>query len=93
MKKTSNSKTTENQGNGGESPLKKLRDELGMTQEDFSRSIGVSLRTVTRWESGVNVPSFTLPQLKALDRLLRSNGKTIQELPDEFGPLKPKPET
>ena len=70
----------------GESPLKQLRDELGMSQEDFGRIIGVSVRTVSRWEVGANVPSFTLPQLKALDNLLRTHGKTIQDLPDSFAP-------
>ncbi|MBK1990907.1 helix-turn-helix transcriptional regulator [Sphaerospermopsis aphanizomenoides BCCUSP55] len=90
MKKTSQPKTTANH-NGGESPLTHLRNELGLTQEEFGRTIGVSLRTVSRWEAGVNIPSFTLPQLKALDRLLRLNGKTIQDLPDSFAPIS-KPE-
>lgn len=86
-------KQTENQHKGGESPLKQLRDQLGMSQEDFGRAIGISVRTVSRWESGTNVPSFTLPQLKALDTLLRGNGKTVQDLPDDFGPQPKKPET
>jgi putative transcriptional regulator len=75
------------QNYGGESPLKQLRDELDMSQEDFGRTIGVSVRTVSRWEAGVNVPSFTISQLKALDRLLASIGKTIQDLPDSFAPI------
>lgn len=88
MNKTPNNQTPENR-NGGESPLKHLRDELGMSQEEFGRTIGVSLRTVSRWEAGINVPSFTLPQLKALDKLLKSHGKAIQDLPDSFAPVKP----
>jgi putative transcriptional regulator len=32
----------------GESPLKKLRDELEMSQEEFARQIGTSVRTVSR---------------------------------------------
>lgn len=79
-------KSTKKNSNGGDSPLKILRDELDMSQEDFGRTIGISVRTVSRWESGSNVPSFTIPQLKALDRLLRANGKTIQDLPDSFSP-------
>ncbi|MGM3305090.1 helix-turn-helix transcriptional regulator [Anabaena sp. WFMT] len=82
-------KATQNteQKHGGESPLKQLRDELDMSQEDFGRTIGISVRTVSRWEAGVNVPSFTIPQLKSLDRLLRSHGKSIQDLPDSFAPI------
>ncbi|HAA28305.1 MAG TPA: XRE family transcriptional regulator, partial [Cyanobacteria bacterium UBA8553] len=29
-----------------------------------------------------NVPTFTVKQMKALDRLLKSIGKSISELPD-----------
>ncbi|MBW4665368.1 MAG: helix-turn-helix transcriptional regulator [Chroococcus sp. CMT-3BRIN-NPC107] len=66
----------------GESPLKKLRSELDMSQEEFGRIIGTSARTVSRWEAGDSVPTFTIPQMKALDRLLRSIGKSIQEIPE-----------
>ncbi|HAX79271.1 MAG TPA: XRE family transcriptional regulator [Cyanobacteria bacterium UBA11372] len=70
----------------GESPLKKLREEFGMSQEEFARAIGTSARTVSRWEAGDNIPTFTIAQMKALDRLLRSRSKTLEDLPDEFGP-------
>ena len=79
-------KTTEQQE--GESPLKKLRDELDLSQEDFGRAIGTTVRTVGRWEAGDSVPTFTIPQMKALIRLLESHGKTIDDLPDELGPRK-----
>jgi len=68
--------------------LKGLRDELDMSQEEFGRAIGTSARTISRWEAGDSVPTFTVPQMKALDRLLRSKGKSIQELPDNFGPMR-----
>lgn len=72
----------------GESPLRKLRDEFEMSQEDFGRSIGVTARTVSRWESGDSDPTFTVPQIKALATLLESKGKSIHDLPDVFGPVK-----
>lgn len=59
----------------GESPLKQLREEFGMSQEEFARHIGTSARTVSRWEAGDNIPTFTIAQMKALDRLMRSNTK------------------
>ncbi len=68
----------------GESPLKQLRDEFGMSQEEFARQIGTSVRTVSRWEAGDNVPTFTIAQMKALDRLMRSKEKTLEDLPDQF---------
>jgi putative transcriptional regulator len=72
----------------GESPLRSLRLELDMSQEEFGRAIGTTARTISRWEAGDSVPTFTVTQMKALDRLLRSKGKTIQDLPDDFGPPK-----
>lgn len=67
-----------------ESPLKKLREELGLSQEGFARQIGTSARTISRWERGDSVPSFTISQMKALDELLQAHGKTLKELPDNF---------
>jgi len=70
----------------GDSLLKRLRSELDLSQEEFGRAIGTTGRTISRWESGDTVPTFTIAQMKALDRLLRSVDKTIQDLPDAFGP-------
>jgi DNA-binding transcriptional regulator YiaG len=70
----------------GESPLKRLRDELGMSQEEFARYIGTSARTVSRWESGDTMPNFTIRQMKAMERLLKSIDKTLSDLPDSFAP-------
>lgn len=78
---------------GSESPLRNLRNELGMSQEEFGRSIGTTGRTISRWESGDSVATFTVAQMKAFDRLLQSKGKTIQDLPDDFAPQKPQPAT
>lgn len=79
-------KKRQNKDNEGESSLKALRSELDMSQEEFGRSIGTTARTISRWEAGDSVPTFTIAQLKALDRLLKLKGKTIQDLPDYFGP-------
>ncbi|HLO83416.1 MAG TPA: helix-turn-helix transcriptional regulator [Nostocaceae cyanobacterium] len=76
---------------GNESPLRSLRNELGMSQEEFGRYIGTTSRTISRWENGDSVPTFTVSQMKALDRLLKSHGKTIQDLPNDFAPQKPQP--
>ena len=67
-----------------ESPLKKLREEMGMSQEEFARRIGTSARTISRWETGESVPSFTIAQMKALDALLMEHGKALKDLPDRF---------
>lgn len=40
--------------------FKKLRNEKGLTQEQFAEIIGTSNRSVSRWENGVNMPDFDL---------------------------------
>ena len=40
--------------------LKRLRKEKGMTQEQFAEMMGVSGRTVSRWETGSNMPALDI---------------------------------
>lgn len=40
--------------------LKELRKEKEITQEQFAETINVSTRTVSRWETGVNLPDISL---------------------------------
>ena len=37
--------------------VKKVRDQLGLSQEDLARELGVSFATVNRWENGQVKPS------------------------------------
>lgn len=44
--------------------LKELRNETGLTQEQFAEIVNVSNRTVSRWENGNNMPDLdTLIQI------------------------------
>ena len=38
--------------------IKKLRDEMLLTQEEFGEILGVSLVTVNRWENGKFEPAI-----------------------------------
>ena len=40
--------------------LKELRREKGITQEKFAEALNVSGRTVSRWETGSNMPDISL---------------------------------
>jgi transcriptional regulator with XRE-family HTH domain len=77
--KKNNSNLEENQ-----SPLKKLREEAGLSQQELATRIGVAVATISRWERGAPA-MLTVPQMKALCKIF---GKSIEELPDEFGPPK-----
>ena len=40
--------------------LKKLRNEKNLTQEELSEKFGVTRRTVSRWETGYNLPDIDI---------------------------------
>lgn len=40
--------------------IKELRKEKGLTQEELAERLGVSRRTVSRWETGSNLPDLDI---------------------------------
>ena len=49
--------------------VKELREKMGMTQEQLARELGVSFKTVNRWERGKNKPSrLAVARLDALTK-------------------------
>ncbi|MBW4653975.1 MAG: helix-turn-helix transcriptional regulator [Kaiparowitsia implicata GSE-PSE-MK54-09C] len=77
-----------NQIQAGEIPLKAIRDALRMSQNEFAHKIGVSITTVSRWETGRNAVTLTIPQVKAMENLLHDIGMNFNSLPDDLGPKK-----
>lgn len=67
-----------------ESPLKRRREELGLTQRDIAIALGKTDQTISNWETGTYEPKMTPREMKALCKLLKW---TLEELPEEFGPL------
>ena len=68
-----------------ESALKRRREELGLKQRDIAIGVSISMQTVSNWETGrYKEAKLTLPQVKALCRVLQWS---IEELPDELGPV------
>ena len=39
------------------SQVKDVRQQIGISQEDLARALGVSFATVNRWENGKTIPS------------------------------------
>lgn len=69
----------------GDSVLESLRlERTTLTQDEFAVACGIPRTTYQRWVSGKTPAKLTLPQLKAIARLLEIN--SINELPDDFGP-------
>lgn len=51
------------------SQIRELRKQLGLSQPEFAKKIGVNRVTVARWETGRTIPSpLALEKLEALRR-------------------------
>ena len=55
--------------------IAKLRKEKKITQEELAEKLGVSSKSVSRWETGRNMPDLSLITL-----LCKELGTTINEL-------------
>lgn len=55
--------------------IAELRKEKGMTQEQLAETVGVSSKTVSRWENGRNMPDYSV-----LEDLTGELGITVNEL-------------
>jgi len=54
--------------------IRALRDQNQLTQEKMARLLGVSVRTVVRWERGVSTPSPL-----ALANINKLSGETAEK--------------
>lgn len=61
-----------------------LRQLRGLTQQELGSGLGVTYQTIGNWERGITVPTLAIPQFKILLRILHI---TVDELPDDFGPI------
>ncbi|MCC5629491.1 helix-turn-helix domain-containing protein [Nostoc sphaeroides CHAB 2801] len=62
--------------------IRELRQQLDLSQEKFAAKLGVSLRTVNRWENGSTVPSQMA--LKLIEEMLRKMGEPGKRLLKEY---------
>ena len=68
----------------GESPVKAIRNLLGMSQPEFAVWLGIGISTVSRWERGQGTPTFTPGQFKMLLDALAKKGISLADLPDDL---------
>lgn len=70
-----------------ESELKKLRKEVGLSQGDVAKALGVTQGAVSKWELGDSRPSLSPAKMLllcdlydvSLRRLARATGEEINE--------------
>ena len=64
--------------------IRELRQQLDLSQEKFAAKLGVSLRTINRWENGSTVPSPMA--LKLIEEMLEKMGEADKRLVNEYLP-------
>ncbi len=58
--------------------IRELRQEIGLTQEQFAAILGFTFPTVNRWENGRNQPSPVA--MKQIEKMLQEMGDRGKEL-------------
>ena len=60
--------------------IREVRTRLGLTQEKFAASLGVTLPTINRWENGRASPSpLAMRNLRELIHRMGDDGKDLIE--------------
>ncbi|WP_445633865.1 DNA-binding transcriptional regulator [Nostoc sp. DSM 114161] len=62
--------------------IRELRQQLDLSQKRFAANLGVSLRTVNRWENGSAVPSQMA--LKLIEEMLEKMGEPKKRQLSEY---------
>lgn len=58
--------------------IKKLREILGLSQQQFAALVGSSIKTISNWETGGKIPAARISQLEALMASASAKPSTIQ---------------
>ncbi len=56
------------------------RKELGLTQRQIAEAVGVTVQTVSNWETGLYNPKLTLEQVDKLCQVLKADVKELKEI-------------
>jgi DNA-binding transcriptional regulator YiaG len=65
------------------SPFKRLRLNVKLSQEQLAREIGVAVSTIRRWEKGQAEPTMTVSQMKQFCKAVEKN---FEDLPESLMP-------
>lgn len=65
-------------------PLKVLRENTGLTQEEVSKITGIPVKTIRNWEQNTRKPSDWALNL-VIDRILREKNNDKQNIDEENG--------
>lgn len=58
--------------------IKKLRETLGLSQQQFAALVGSSIKTISNWETGGKIPAARVSQLEAIMASAAKSSSTFQ---------------
>ncbi|MEH1917999.1 helix-turn-helix domain-containing protein [Nostoc sp.] len=64
--------------------IRALRQQINLSQKQFAAKVGVSCKTVNRWEKGHTVPSHIA--LKLVEETLPKMGEPVKRLLNQYFP-------
>ncbi|MCA1991926.1 MAG: helix-turn-helix transcriptional regulator [Coleofasciculus sp. S288] len=65
--------------------LKEVRERLGMTQEEFAKTLGLSRNTIGSYESGRHQKlQLSMAQVRKIFELMEQVGMSIEDLPSDI---------
>lgn len=67
------------QPGNGDSPLRDLRERLGLTQQEMANILGASIVAVSRWERGVRPLLMSSQQMLAMLDLVHQADWTMED--------------
>jgi predicted nucleotidyltransferase len=66
--------------------IKQIRQNIGMTQEEFSKLLGIPINTIRNWEQEIRRPSDWMIDL-VIDQSLKYKTESNQKIDEETGVL------
>ena len=76
-----NTEVLKNQINRADSPLKRMRLNVKLTQDQLAKRLGVAVSTIRRWEKKQAEPTMTVAQMR---KFCQTVERDLEDLPDSL---------
>ena len=76
-----NTEVLKNQINRADSPLKRMRLNVKLTQDQLAKRLGVAVSTIRRWEKKQAEPTMTVAQMR---KFCQAVERDLEDLPDSL---------
>ena len=76
-----NTEVLKNQLDRADSPLKRMRLNVKLTQDQLAKRLGVAVSTIRRWEKKQAEPTMTVAQMR---KFCQAVERDLEDLPDSL---------